>query len=165
MLSLQPIIDRIKSARVAGFERDWFRQVAGAAEFAKLAITTALPLPACYVVRAADPAKAVGERRDSVTVAFDVVIAVTNLRTATAGETDDALLRYRAAVYQLLRGWRINDSSTPIALEGGQVIEYTDGDLWWRDRYSLSTEINNYLPAPPAFADVQNTNVNHGANL
>ncbi len=163
MLSLQPIIDRIKAPRVAGFERDWFRQVAGAAEFAKLATATTLPLPACYVVRAADPAKAVGERRDSVTVAFDVVIAVTNLRTATAGETDDVLLRYRAAVYQLLRGWRINDNSTAIELEGGQVIEYTDGDLWWRDRYSLSTEINNYLPTPPDFAGVHNRDNNGGS--
>jgi hypothetical protein len=165
MLSLQPIIDRIKTAKLAGFERDWFREVAGAAEFAKLAAVTNLPLPGCWVVRAADPAKPMGEVLDSMTVAFDVVIAITNIRTATAGETDDALLRYRHAVYQLLRGWRLPGSTEPVEFGGGQVIEYTDGDLWWRDRYSVGATLNNYLPDPPAFESVQNPDLNTGATL
>lgn len=163
MLSLQPVIDRIKP-KPQGMSL-WFREVAGAAEFAKLAAVTNLPLPACWIVRAADPAKSVGERLDSVSVAFDVVIAITNIRTATAGETDDELLRYRNAVYHQLRGWRVVPTASPIEFVGGQVIEYTDGDLWWRDRYTLTTEIDNYLPSPPAFDGVQNTNVNTGANL
>ena len=165
MLSLQPIIARIKPKPQAWTGDVWLREVAGAAEVAKLAAVTNLPLPACWVVRAADPAKPVGERMDSVTVAFDVVLAITNVRTATAGETDDALLRYRHAVYQLLRGWRMADGTSPIEFAGGQVIEYTDGDLWWRDRYSLTAEIDNYLPSPPAYGSVHNPNVNTGETL
>ena len=165
MLSLLPAIQRIKDAKPAGFDRDWFREVAGAAEFAKLATVTNLPLPGCWLVRAADPAKPVGELLDSVTVAFDVVIAITNIRAATAGEADDALLRYRHAVYHLLRGWTLPGATDPIAFGGGQVIEYTDGDLWWRDRYTLDATVNNYLPDPPAFEGVQNTQVNTGAKL
>lgn len=165
MLSLLPAIQRIKDAKPVGFERDWFREVAGAAEFAKLAAVTNLPLPGCWLVRAADPAKPVGELLDSMTVAFDVVIAITNIRTATAGETDDALLRYRHAVYHLLRGWQLPGSPEPIEFGGGQVIEYTDGDLWWRDRYTLAAALNNYLPDPPLYAGLQNTNLSTGASL
>lgn len=165
MLSLQPVIDRIKLKPQAWSGDVWFREVAGAAEFAKLASTVNLPLPGCWIVRAADPSKPVGERLDSVTVAFDVVIAITNIRSATAGATDDALLLYRKAVYQQLRGWRVVLTASRIEFTGGQVIEYTDGDLWWRDRYTLTAEIDNYLPSPPAFNGVLNTNVNTGETL
>ena len=152
MISLTPVIKLLKPAP-AGFAHPWFRQVAGAAEYARLRIEE-LPLPAAWVVRAADRVRHAGERLEDVDLAFDVVIAIENIRTHADGETDDVLLAYRLAVKDLLLGWEVADESDPINFAGGQVIEYTDGDLYWRDRYVFSALITNYLPDPlPAQTD------------
>lgn len=166
MISLTPIITLIKQAKPIGFERDWFRQVAGAAEFARLANEERITLPGCWVVRAADAVQPAGERAEDVALSFDVVIAVTNERMATAGDTDDMLLRYRKAVHTLLLGYELPAQAPalnaplthPVKFGGGQVIEYTDGDLWWRDRYSFDAHLTNYLPDPQAFSALTNTN-------
>ena len=173
MISLTPIIALLEKSKPAGFERDWFRQVGGAAEFAKLVGLERIPLPGCWVVRAADNVRPAGERAEDVTLAFDVVIAITNERMATAGETDDELLRYRKAVHTLLLGWQyparvpgLNAALLqPITFGGGQVIEYTDGDLWWRDRYMFDAHLSNYLPDPPAYAGLVNQPVTNGVSL
>lgn len=149
MISLKPLIEHL-AEKPAGFDGLWFRQVAGAAEFARIR-PEALPLPACWIVRAADKVQHAGERAESVTLAFDVVIAIENARTHAQGDTDDALLKYRLAVKALLLGWEIEPDIKPIQFGGGQVLEYTDGDLYWRDRYDFEALITNYLPDPPAF--------------
>lgn len=149
MISLKPLLDHL-TPKPAGFDGLWFRQVAGAAEFARLR-PEALPLPACWIVRAADKVQHAGERAENVTLAFDVVIAIENARTHAQGETDDVLLKYRKAVKALLLGWEIEPNVRPIQFAGGQVLEYTDGDLYWRDRYEFDALITNYLPDPPAF--------------
>jgi len=149
VISLKPLIEHL-TAKPAGFDGLWFRQVAGAAEYARLR-PEALPLPACWIVRAADKVQHAGERAENVTLAFDVVIAIENVRTHAQGETDDVLLKYRQAVKTLLLGWEIEPDIKPLKFGGGQVLEYTDGDLYWRDRYDFDALITNYLPDPPAF--------------
>lgn len=148
MISLKPLIERL-TGKPAGFDGVWFRQVAGAAEFARIR-PEALPLPAAWVVRAADKVQHAGERAEDVTLAFDVVIAIENARTHTQGDTDDELLKYRQAVKALLLGWEMEPDVRPLNFSGGQVLEYTDGDLYWRDRYDFQALITNYLPDPPA---------------
>jgi hypothetical protein len=61
------------------------------------------------------------------------------------------LLTYRLAVNALLLGWEISPGVKPIKFEGGRVLEYTDGDLFWADRYSFDAVVTNYLPDPPAY--------------
>ena len=150
MLSLTPLIDHL-TPKPDGFDGLWFRQVAGAAEYARLR-PEALPLPACWIVRSADKVRHAGERAEDTTFAFDVVIAIENVRTHAQGETDDALLRYRQAVKALLLGWEIETDVRPINWEGGRVLEYTDGDLYWADRYSFAALITNWLPDPQNYA-------------
>lgn len=149
MISLAPLIAHL-TPKPDGFDGVWFRQVAGAAEFARLR-PEALPLPAAWIVRAADKVQHAGERAEDVTLAFDVVIAIENARTHALAETDDTLLKYRQAVKALLLGWQLEADENPIQFAGGQVLEYTDGDLYWRDRYEFAALITNYLPDPPAF--------------
>ncbi|AST87990.1 hypothetical protein CIG66_25335 (plasmid) [Ralstonia pseudosolanacearum] len=149
MISLTPLIEHVKP-KPAEFAGIWFRQVAGAAEFAQVR-PEALPLPAAWIVRAADKVQHAGERAENVTLAFDVVIAIENRRTHKQGDTDDELLKYRVAVKALLLGWQLQPGVRPIKFVGGQVLEYTDGDLYWRDRYEFDALITNYLPDPPAF--------------
>jgi hypothetical protein len=158
VISLSPIIALLKPAPL-GFERDWLREVGGAAEFSRIAKGNTLPLPAAWVVRAADSVTPAGERAEDVTLAFDVVIAITNERMASAGTTDDELLRYRHAVHKLLLGYELPDANgcnapvlRPIQFAGGAVIEYTEGDLWWADRYRFNAHLTNYLPDPAPFA-------------
>lgn len=155
MISLRPLIAHLEK-KPAGFDGLWFRQVAGAAEFARIR-PEALPLPAAWIVRAADKVQHAGERAEAVTLAFDVVIAIENARTHAQGETDDVLLKYRQAVKTLLLGWEIAPQTRPINFAGGQVLEYTDGDLYWRDRYEFDALITNYLPDPPAFDRLNHT--------
>ncbi len=163
MISVFPIIQRIKNGKPEGFANDWFRQVAGAAEYARLR-QDALPLPAFWLVRGNDSATHFGERTENVKVAFDVVIAITNARTHTDGDTDELLVRYRVAVKDLLLGYEIQGADgqciRPIKFESGQVIEYTDGDIWWRDSYTFEGLVTNYLPDPKNVF----TQLNHKGN-
>ena len=112
MISLRPLIARLEK-KPAGFDGVWFRQVAGAAEFARIR-PESLPLPAAWIVRAADKVQHAGERAENVTLAFDVVIAIENARTHAQGETDDVLLKYRQAVKTLLLGWEIEPNVRPL---------------------------------------------------
>lgn len=150
MISLTPLILHLTD-KPASFADMWFRQVAGAAEYARMKVE-ALPLPACWIVRTADKVRHAGERAEDLTLAFDVVIAVTNARTHSKGDTDDMLLRYRLAVKDLLLGWEAAPDVRPIKFEGGRVLEYTDADLYWADRYSFDALITNYLPDPPPYS-------------
>jgi hypothetical protein len=157
MISLKPLILHL-TPKPAGFDGYWFRKVAGAAECASIR-PEALPLPAAWVVRSEDKSRHAGDRAENVTLAFDVVIAIENAREHEAGETDDLLLKYRQAVKDLLLGWEIEPDVRPMNFEGGRVIEYTDRDLCWADRYSFDALITNYLPDPTAtnFDSLTNT--------
>lgn len=155
MISLTPLIKHL-TPKPDDFDRLWFRQVGGAAEFARIR-PEALPLPAAWVVRAADRVRHAGERAEDMALAFDVVIAIENVREHYQGETDDVLLKYRQAVKTLLLGWEIEPDVRPIKFSGGQVLEYTDGDLYWRDRYGFDALITNYLPDPPAYGGLNFT--------
>lgn len=152
MISLTPLIQHL-TPKPAAFAPLWFRQVAGAAEFAQVR-PEALPLPACWVIRAADKVSHAGERAENVTLGFDVVLAIENVRSHTPGDTDDLLLQYRLAVKTLLLGWEIETDVRPIQFNGGQVLEYTDGDIYWRDRYSFDALITNYLPDPGPYSEL-----------
>jgi len=160
MISLKPLIELIKIAPPTfAMHREWFRMVGGAAEFAKIN-PDRLPLPAAWIVRAADKVKHAGERSELLTLSFDVVIAIENVREHGDGETDDVLLAYRRAVCAQLEGYPI-DGTCPIRFAGGQVLEYTDGDLYWRDRYEFETIYTNYLPDPtPPFDSIVKTGEN-----
>ncbi|HTH40531.1 MAG TPA: hypothetical protein VL968_07055 [Rhodocyclaceae bacterium] len=155
MISLKPVIEHLERKPI-GFDGVWFRQVAGAAEYARCR-PEALPLPACWIVRAADKVQHAGERAEDVSLAFDVVIAIENVRTHAQGETDDVLLKYRRAVKALLLGWEIEPDVCPLKFGGGRVLEYTDGDLYWADRYTFEAIVTNYLPDPPAFDGINHT--------
>lgn len=153
MISLSPLIAQLET-KPADFAGMWFRQVGGAAEYARIR-PEALPLPAAWIVRAADRSEHAGERAEDLTLAFDVVIAIENVRSMDGLLTDDVLLQYRQAVKGRLLGWEIEPDVRPLKFTGGQVVEYTDGDLYWRDRYEFHALITNYLPDPvPVFAGI-----------
>lgn len=155
MISLKPIILMLTDKPV-WFGGLWFRKVDGAAAYAKIR-PDALPLPAAWVVRSADKGAPIGERLDSDEPEFDVVIAIENARGHEPGETDEQLLKYRQAVYRLLRGEEGAPDTRPIKWRGGRVIEYTEDDLYWADRYSFEGVINNYLPDPAGFNSINRT--------
>jgi len=155
MLSLKPLIAHL-TPTPAGFVGLWFRQVAGAAEYAQVR-PESLPLPACWIVRSADKSMHAGERAENVTLSFDVVIAIENIRSHEPGDTDDMLLQYRLAVKNLLLGWELQPDVRPLNFEGGRIIEYTDGDLYWADRYSFEALITNYLPDPNPYNQLTRT--------
>ena len=155
MISLTPLILRL-TPKPAGFALPWFRQVAGAAEFAQVR-PDVLPLPACWIIRAADQVRHAGERAENLTLVFDVVIAVANTRSHRSGDTDDLLLQYRHAVRTQLLGWEISPDTRPLKFAGGRTLEYTAGDLYWADRYQFEALITNYLPDPGAFDQIINT--------
>lgn len=149
MISLQPLI-ALLADKPAGFDRLWFRQVGDGGTYAKIRLD-ALPLPAAWIVRAADRVVHAGERAENVTFGFDVVIALENAREHYPGETDDILLAYRLAVKSLLLGWEIEPDVRPMKFAGGQIVSYDEADIYWRDRYVFDALITNYLPDPPAY--------------
>ena len=163
MISLTPLIEHL-SPKPAGFSEIWFKQVAGAAEYAQLDVES-LPLPNCWVIRAADKVTHAGERAEDTDFSFDVVIAIENARAHRPGETDDLLLKYRHAVKKLLLGWQIAPDVRPIEWDGGRVLQYSNGDLFWADKYSFNALITNYLDDPEPFESLIQTNVLTGVTL
>lgn len=155
MISLKPLIALLEPMP-ADFDGLWFRQVGGAAQFASIKVD-ALPLPACWIVRAADRVHHAGERAEEVILTFDVVIAIENTWVERTADVDDELLKYRMAVKTLLLGWEITPDVKPLKFAGGQVLEYTNADLYWRDRYEFTAVITNYLPDPPAYGGLNRT--------
>lgn len=146
MLSLRPIIQCL-TPKPIDFDGLWFRSVGGAAEYAQTK-SEGLPLPMCWVIRPADKSSHAGDGVEDVVIAFDVVIAIENARTHEAGETDETLLKYRQAVKKVLLGAKFEGAIRPIQFVGGTVIDYTDADLYWRDRYEVKAILENYLPDP-----------------
>lgn len=167
MISLTPVMTALATARAAlpaGLQ--WFRQIEGGAAFARVADMPNVPLPGCWVIRTGERSKPSGERQADVTVSFDLVIAVTNVRMATGGDADDALLAYRMAalsVLQELEPW----PNTMDAIErvSGQAIEYSAGDLWWKDSYAATVRVTNYLPDPVTYGQLDNPKLKTGASL
>ena len=155
MISLTPLVEHLRPAP-DDFAGLWFRAVGGAAEYARIR-PDSLPLPACWVVRAGDAVQHAGIGAENVTAGFDVVIAIENYRMDDPREMDDVLLDYRRAVKTRLLGWEIEPDIRPIKWGGGKVLEYTDGDIYWADRYTFDALITNYLPDPPMFGGVANT--------
>lgn len=149
MISLQPLI-ALLGDKPAGFAHLWFRQVGGGGTFAQ-ARADALPLPAAWVVRAAERSMHAGECAENVTHGVDVIIAIENAREHFPGESDEILLAYRLAVKNLMLGWQIEPDIRPMKFGGGQIVEYTDADIYWRDRYLFDALITNYLPDPPVY--------------
>lgn len=150
MISLDPLI-ALLTPKPANFPHVWFRNVEGAAEFAQIK-PESLPLPACWVVRAGERSVHVGERAENITISLDLVIAIENARKHKArAEGDNMLLAYRQVVKQRLLGWQIEPGKKPMKFAGGRVLQYTDGDMYWADKYEFTTLITNYLPDPPQF--------------
>lgn len=149
MISLKPLIDRLEP-KPEGFAHQWFRQVGGAGDFARIRIE-ALPLPAAWIVRAADTSSHAGERAEDVAIGFDVVIAIENIRATRSAEVDDVLLAYRKAIKDRLLGWEIEPDVKPLKFNGGKVLSLDEKDIYWADRYTCQALITNYLPDPPAF--------------
>lgn len=155
MISLTPLIAHLKPMP-QGFDGAWFREVAGAAEYAQVN-PASIPAPSAWLVRAADKVDDLGENTDEVVIGFDVVIAIKNAKERKSATTDDALLSYRKAVYALLRGWEIEPDIKPIKFSGGRVLRYSDGDLVWADKYTFDAIVTNYLPDPPAYESTNYT--------
>lgn len=149
MISLTPLMQHLE-IKPEGFDWLWFRKIAGSSEFAQVR-EEALPLPACWLIRAADRVRHAGERAENVSFIFDVVIALENARTHRPGETDDKLLDYRRAVKTRLLGWEAAHDVRPIKFDGGRLLDCTDGFLYWADRYQFDALVTNYLPDPGPF--------------
>lgn len=154
MISLTPVLEHLKT-KPAAFQHAWFRDYGLAAEYARID-PDRLPLPALWLVRAADKSDELDAeaRAANITLGFDAVIAIENIRAERAGETDDVLLAYRDAVRTKLQGWEIEGGVRPIRFKGGKVLEYTAQDIYWADRYEFSALITNYLPDPGAYSDL-----------
>ena len=168
MISLTPVMVALAAARpVLPGGLQWFRQVEGGAAFARVAAMPSVPLPGCWVIRTAEKSTPTGEREARVAVSFDVVMAMTNVRMATGGDADDALLAYRLAVLDVLQELAPWPLQTVDAIErvGGMAIEYSAGDLWWKDTYTATVLVTNYLPDPGNFDLVRNQNFENGASL
>lgn len=125
----------------------WFRQVAGAAEYARVKLD-AVPAPAAYVVRTADAAQTRGERLALDTVSFSVVLVIENTRTDRTASADETLLAYRNAVATKLMGWRPSEEADAVRYVGGALLELNENVIYWNDNYALPHELENWLPDP-----------------
>lgn len=159
MIALTPIVELL-AERLPGFDGHWFRTVDGGAEYAQIR-QDALPLPAAWVIRGADKVRHAGERAEDTTFVFDIVIAIANVRRDGRNGGDEELQKYRRAVKSLLLGWQMADADgdlvRPIVFNGGRVLEYTEGDIYWADNYSFNALVTNYLDDPQPYEQLNHT--------
>lgn len=151
MISLEPIRAYL-AAKPQGFDGQWLRSVSGASSLAKLGERRGIQGPQSWIVAAQEQVQHLSAREELATFMFDVVLSVTTIHAKSAGD-DDELLRYRRAIKAMLLGFRffspeVDGDVQALRWHGGQVVEYTDVDLLWRDRYSFSAVLSNYSPLP-----------------
>ncbi len=121
--------------------------VAGAADFAAAAETVPLAMPAAYVLPLQESASsnalscAVAQ---TVTAAFGIALAVSNVADAKGVAALADLKTVRAAVGPALLAWTPDGGAfAPFEYGGGALLGFKNGVLWWQDVYVTQFILKN----------------------
>ncbi|MEW6314132.1 MAG: hypothetical protein AB1513_08860 [Pseudomonadota bacterium] len=129
------------TARLDPAQVQALKTVGVAADFAAAAKSVPIKMPAAYVLPVREQAarnqmaNAVSQR---VTVAFAVILAVSNLRDARGGQAALDLESVRNVVKTRLIGWEPSVDHDLVTYNGGRLLELGDGVLWWWDEFSTA---------------------------
>ena len=124
------------------------KSVQGAAEFA--AVKANPPKnrqPAAYVVPNSDSAGpnrvAVNAVRQRNQINFAVVLAIGNLRDRRGGTATRSLEALRDEVIAALLGWPPTADHEQVEYDGGLVIDFRDGVVWWQLDFRTATHLGS----------------------
>lgn len=97
---------------------------------------------ACYVMYSSDDATpneadTVGGVRQLHTVGVDVVLAITNRRSARGSEGVDEIEAAREQVLDALVGWEPPSGDSSITYRRGRLAAFVKGTIWWEDSFEV----------------------------
>jgi hypothetical protein len=133
-MNLVPVMKRLKEH---GNQR--VRAIKGSVDFASAVREGVKQPPVQFVV--------LGSHRDSANsfgtqvvsqqrqVDFSVVTVVSHLGDARGDAAQDVLNEFLAPTLSALQGFVPGEGFDPIEANGGSVLEFKDGQLWWQDRF------------------------------
>lgn len=95
----------------------------------------------CYVMYSADDAApneiATGPVRQQHTLGVDVVLALTNRRSARGREGIDEIEDARNQVLDALVDWEPPGTDGPITYRRGRLAAFVKGTIWWEDAFEV----------------------------
>lgn len=136
-MDLSPIIARLVAATSG------FKQIGALADLAA-ADGVLIVAPAAYVVPLGEsPSEDLtvdNPPQQLVIVSFSVILVLANRRDSSGEKALADLQAWRDKIKAALYGWEISSSMhDPILYQGGQLIRFADGVLWWADEFSTRT--------------------------
>jgi hypothetical protein len=137
-LNLAPIIQRLT-------EKVEAKQIGGAAKYAS-ATTDTKAVPALFVIPLADnagPNKWANGVEQKVKTTFGVIIGTRDLSDGKGAAAQDELGALRKSVLDALLGWCPDGCSNAITYNGGRLIDFINGIVWWQDDFDTSYEIGD----------------------
>lgn len=120
--------------------------VGAAAEFQAAAEANPKSAPAAFVIRLRETgggSPTYGRTRQKVAATVGVILVARNVADASGQAAGGDLDSLRAAVLGLLLGWSPTPSHDPLEFEGGALLAFRDGHLWWQDSYRTQYPITS----------------------
>lgn len=122
------------------------RAVGGAAEY-DVAANGITVTPAAYVVPMAEVADdniLLGHTAQRVVASVGVLIVVSDHASAASGlDGLNSLEAYRIAIRSALLNWPPVPDADPFVFEGGAILDFRPGELWWQDTYRTAYDIRS----------------------
>lgn len=118
--------------------------MAGAAEFAPVTESTALSVPAAYVIPMDDspePSISQNSVRQRLQETFGVIVALNNKADERGQASAKSVHAVRAELWAALLGWQPESRYDGVAYEGGNLLSVDRARLWWRFEFSAYMEL------------------------
>lgn len=130
-MNLSLVVSHLKSSLTG------VRQVGGSADM-EAAMANKVNAPACFVMPHSDGV--IEEDMDGegqLRVVFTVVLVVSNKRDATGGAAQVDLDGLRTALRAALSSLSLPDTQVPPRFVSGSLVQFSDGQLWWADEFTV----------------------------
>jgi hypothetical protein len=135
---MSEVITRLKSQT----DRTVLRTLGGALDYAKL--KSAPQAPCAFVVPVRESAKdnnvAVGAVRQAVHEQFGVILGLTSRNDRHGDKAEAEIRAVRDAIKAALHGWQPTPDYDPITFVQGDLLDFTNGIVWWQDVYATATQ-------------------------
>ena len=135
---ISEVITRIKTQT----DSTMLRTLGGALDYAKL---KSIPeTPCAFIMPVHETAKnnavAVGTVRQAVNEQFGVILGLSANHESDGQQAENEIRSVRNAIKAALHGWQPTPNYNPITFVQGDLLDFTDGVVWWQDIYATACQ-------------------------
>lgn len=122
------------------------QRVAGAAEYQIVPESTAISVPAAFVIPLADDPEENGAEtgvRQRLVETFGVVVALSNVTDERGQTAYSAVHEIRKEIWKALLGWVPDEDYGAVQYAGGNLVQLDRARLWWQFEFSSDFHIGD----------------------